>query len=264
MSKRSKEIKIPEEAINPPDLKIHWVWKKIIEFICSIHYIYWAILITLLLVLALKIIPQDMLIRFWQKIVEYKVLVSLVLVFCFIALSLVWKKGQQIDVWVFMVFNMQGGNAPWVDKFMLGSTQLGNGIFAFILAVFFYFKVDKLLAYEVVLGTLTLWLVVELLKIMIRRKRPFKGLEDIRIVGTRARGHSFPSGHTSQAFFMATLLFQHFHFGLISGLALYAIALLVGITRIYLGMHYPRDVLGGSILGTAWGLVGAIVNSYIR
>jgi len=255
---------IPREAPCRPDLKVHWIWKKIIGVINSVHYVYWIILITILLALALIAIPSRLLIRFWQKIVEYKLLVGLVSGFSVIALSLVWKKGQKIDIWVFKVFNVQDGHSPWMDKFMLAGTQLGNGIFAFVLAVFFHARVDKLLAYEVVLGTLTLWLTVELLKLMIRRKRPFAGMDDIRVVGAKARGHSFPSGHTSQVFFMATLLFQHFEFGLLTGLVLYALAILVGITRIYLGMHYPRDVLGGAILGISWGLVGAIVNSYIR
>ena len=40
---------------------------------------------------------------------------------------------------------------------------------------------------------------------------------------------------------------------------LYAIALLVGVTRMYVGAHYPRDVLAGAILGSAWGLLGGIV-----
>jgi membrane-associated phospholipid phosphatase len=48
------------------------------------------------------------------------------------------------------------------------------------------------------------------------------------------------------------------------GIIIYIIALLVGITRIYIGVHYPRDVIGGSVLGTAWGIVWAIINSYIR
>jgi membrane-associated phospholipid phosphatase len=102
------------------------------------------------------------------------------------------------------------------------------------------------------------------MKLIIRRKRPFLHLKEIRIVGERARGHSFPSGHTSQAFFLATLLLQHFNAVFAGGIIIYIIALLVGITRIYIGVHYPRDVIGGSVLGTAWGIVWAIINSYIR
>jgi membrane-associated phospholipid phosphatase len=44
---------------------------------------------------------------------------------------------------------------------------------------------------------------------------------------------------------------------------LYALALLVGITRMYVGAHYPRDVLAGAILGSAWGLLGALINGYV-
>jgi membrane-associated phospholipid phosphatase len=39
--------------------------------------------------------------------------------------------------------------------------------------------------------------------------------------------------------------------------------MIIGITRIYVGMHYPRDVIAGAILGVSWGLLGAIVNAYI-
>lgn len=229
-----------------------------------VDYIYWIIFIITALILTISLIPNDTLQRYWSKIQEQKVLISLVLIFCTVALSLVWKKGQQIDVWAFMMFNMHGIRPRWVDWMMLGATQLGHGIFAGILAAIFYFRVDHLLAYEVILGTLTLWLIVELMKIIIRRRRPYLHLKEIRIVGERARGHSFPSGHTSQSFFMATLIIQHFNAGPIGGLTLYSIALLVGITRIYVGMHYPRDVIGGAVLGTAWGLLGAIINSYIR
>jgi len=60
---------------------------------------------------------------------------------------------------------------------------------------------------------------------------------------------------------MATLLLHYFKVDLYVWFVLYAIALLVGFTRIYVGMHYPRDVLGGAMLGTACGLVGVIINS---
>ncbi len=130
------------------------------------------------------------------------------------------------------------------------------------LALILFFAGDHLLAYELILGTLTLWLVVELVKALVHRGRPFIRLSQARIVGRRAGGRSFPSGHTSQAFFMATLLAGYFHAGVWAVCLLYAIALLVGITRMYVGAHYPRDVLAGAILGSAWGLLGGIVYGY--
>ena len=57
-------------------------------------------------------------------------------------------------------------------------------------------------------------------------------------------------------------MIQHFHASVGVAVLLYTIALLVGITRMYVGAHYPRDVLAGAILGSAWGLLGAIVNGY--
>ncbi len=125
-----------------------------------------------------------------------------------------------------------------------------------------YFAGDRLLAYELILGTLTLWLVVELVKLLVRRRRPFIRLSQARIVGRRAGGRSFPSGHTSQAFFMATLVAGYFHAGVWAVCLLYASALLVGITRLYVGAHYPRDMLAGAILGSAWGLLGGIIGGY--
>ncbi len=125
-----------------------------------------------------------------------------------------------------------------------------------------YFAGDRLLAYELILGTLTLGLVVELVKLLVRRRRPFIRLSQARIVGRRAGGRSFPSGHTSQAFFMATLVAGYFHAGVWAVCLLYASALLVGITRLYVGAHYPRDMLAGAILGSAWGLLGGIIGGY--
>jgi membrane-associated phospholipid phosphatase len=146
---------------------------------------------------------------------------------------------------------------------MLGFTQIGSGIAALAIGLILFSTGDRLVAYELILGTLTLWIMVELVKALVRRSRPFKRVTQARIVGYRAAGRSFPSGHTSQAFFMATLVVSHFHINAWVALLLYAIALLVGITRMYVGAHYPRDVLAGAILGSAWGLLGVLVDGYV-
>ena len=102
-----------------------------------------------------------------------------------------------------------------------------------------------------------------MIKTVINRARPFDKLRGVRIVGTKARGYSFPSGHTSQAFFMATLLGRCFEAGTGLCVLLYFTALLVGLTRIYVGMHYPRDVLSGACLGTSWGFIGTVLYMHI-
>jgi len=145
---------------------------------------------------------------------------------------------------------------------MGGITQLGSAVAALVIALILYLVNSHLLAYEMVLGTISLWLVVEVIKFLVQRSRPFIRMVGTRIVGYRASGRSFPSGHTSQIFFLATLMTQHFHPNWWIVLLLYAVASLVGITRMYVGAHYPRDVLAGAILGTAWGLLGVVVNQY--
>ena len=107
-----------------------------------------------------------------------------------------------------------------------------------------YFALDtRRLAMEIILGTLTLWLLVETIKALTDRARPFLDLGEARIIGWRERGRSFPSGHTAQTFFLVTLFSHQFQPGPAATIALFAVAALVGFTRMYVGAHYPRDVL---------------------
>jgi undecaprenyl-diphosphatase len=85
------------------------------------------------------------------------------------------------------------------------------------------------------------------IKSYFRRRRPFIDVVQAVAVGRKPGTFSFPSGHSAAAFAGAWLLRRHY-----PRLAAlwYAIAALVGFSRIYLGAHYPGDVLSGALCGT--------------
>jgi len=86
-----------------------------------------------------------------------------------------------------------------------------------------------------------------LLKNGFKRNRPQQALTGFRSVITPSDQFSFPSGHTSAAFMVATMV-SYFFPALAPGL--YAWALAIGFSRVVLGVHFPTDTLMGAVLGS--------------
>lgn len=80
-----------------------------------------------------------------------------------------------------------------------------------------------------------------------RRRRPFIDLVQAISVGKKPGTYSFPSGHSAAAFAGAWLLARHYP--RLTPLW-YTVAALTGFSRVYLGAHYPGDVLSGAVAGT--------------
>ena len=191
-----------------------------------------------------------------------QLLIALLLGFSLIALSLLWSVGQRLDVWVFAALNLRGYHSRWMDRAMWLATQIGSMGFAALLAVSAYAWGNRRFAIELTLGTLTLWLLVELIKALTDRARPFNLLRETRVIGWRAPGLSFPSGHTAQTLFAMALSISSFQLPVAVAVGLYGVAALVAFTRVYVGAHYPRDVIAGAILGLVWGILSVLVAPY--
>lgn len=211
------------------------------------------------LVATALLLPPGFLVGVIAHMMTHKSLVVLLIIFALLALSLLWTTGHDIDLAGFVWFNRRGDRPHWLDGFMWGVTQLGSGLATLLLAVVFFFFHQRRLSFSLVLGMISLSITVETIKALTERSRPFIHLLEARVIGSKARGLSFPSGHTAQTFFLSSLFVNYFRLGLWGGLMLFSLAAVVGITRMYVGAHYPRDVVGGAILGLVWGIVTGII-----
>ncbi len=93
----------------------------------------------------------------------------------------------------------------------------------------------------------------KILKHLILRPRPFEVLPDVYKLVSSA-GPSFPSSHAVNSFTVATLITLFLKNPVYTTIA-FIVAFLSGFSRIYVGVHYPLDVIAGAIIGVFLGII---------
>lgn len=137
----------------------------------------------------------------------------------------------------------------FLDKFMYRVTDLGGAIFSSIFSlvlVLFGNRSIRLIGLEAMTVLFLSQIVVQSLKLMLSRERPYNIIKQLHTFGIDLRDYSFPSGHTTASFSIATVLALNIPNIFI---LTYLLATIIGVSRIYLGVHYPTDVAAGIILG---------------
>ena len=171
-----------------------------------------------------------------------------------------------VNVDLFNFFN-HGLQSPVLDGIMPIFTHFGGFKFIIlILVVVILFaritKRDTLKKVAIItLGVLLFSAAIAfVLKHVVHEPRPFMSLDNVHLLIAEDDLNSFPSGHATSTFAVVTSLILNMkEFAkknyLVIDIALVIFAVLIAFSRMYLGVHYPGDILAGAIVG----IVGALV-----
>jgi undecaprenyl-diphosphatase len=170
-----------------------------------------------------------------------------------------------IDLSVFYFINQSIAN-PIFDNFFIFITDVKNWYLLYIVLWFICFfkggRIGKIAA------ILSLFLIAVsdqvssfVIKNLVERIRPCNALPDVRILTGCTSSFSFPSSHAVNNFAAAVFFYKIF-----PNLKwiLFIIAFLIAFSRIYVGKHYPSDVIGGAIIGSAIGYIFGFIALWIN
>lgn len=157
-----------------------------------------------------------------------------------------------------LLFIQENLRNPICDPIMTAITHLGDGgIFWIILTILLlcFKRTRRAGIYSVcaLIGALTVNNII--LKNLVNRTRPYEVVEGLKCLVGMAHDASFPSGHTGTAFASSVAICRQIpkkwavFFLILAGV--------IALSRLYVGIHYPTDVLGGLFTGVC---IGVLVN----
>ena len=150
-------------------------------------------------------------------------------------------------------------SCSFLDAIVPPISFLGNGGWIFILAavIMLFFRSTRKTGLMTGAALICGLIVCNLaLKPLVARIRPFDLVKGIDVIIKKPHDYSFPSGHTTAAFELATVwMMRDRRFGIPALVFAFAMA----FTRLYLYVHYPTDVIGGMAVGILCGVAGYFI-----
>ena len=180
---------------------------------------------------------------------------------------------MNVNVELFYMIN-NGLSNPIFDFVMPAITGLGGpGIITIVIAVLLalcwknvfglgrYWGLVKLCALSLIFATI----ITSGAKHLFSIPRPYMVLDHVNVLTATRMPNSFPSGHTSATLSTMTVLFlsakRYFtHYNMVKAFCV-IFSILIAFSRIYVGMHYPFDVLVGGLIGM---VCGVLVCRYLK
>lgn len=157
------------------------------------------------------------------------------------------ERGRALDRKLYRAVNRSGGSLA--DAFFKGVTELGSLWASVGAGVALAGARRKREAFDALGAAATMWLLGQVLKKVWRRPRPYRSLQDVRLLIAEPAGTTWPSSHPAVLLAFVTVAARDLDAAHPLRVALAGLVGAVGLSRIYLGVHYPSDVLGGLLLG---------------
>jgi undecaprenyl-diphosphatase len=200
-------------------------------------------------------------------LVSVFIVAALLLMFGFIADEVMEGSTTALDQTIILLFRSGSDNLsgpigpPWVREMARDITSLGSvavlGIVSVVVVAYLLLERSRAEALLVLVAVLGGVAINSLLKIQFARPRP-----DLFVPAAKVFTASFPSGHaalsaitylTLAALLARTTVDQRLRYYFVA--VAVALTFMIGVSRIYLGVHYPTDVLAGWCVGSAWALI---------
>lgn len=155
---------------------------------------------------------------------------------------------QNIDIEIlrWIQFSLRNPALTSVFTFI---TSLGNSGFIWIASslVLIVQKKWRKVGIISLLALLISLLITFAIKLTVMRPRPFMAFEDLVNLIMPSEMNSFPSGHTSSSIACAAVIYKYLPKKW--GITAYILAFLIAFSRLYVGVHYPSDVIAGALVG---------------
>lgn len=162
---------------------------------------------------------------------------------------------MNFDIEIFRLVNT-GMTAPFLDAVMVFMTEKMNFLGAIIVAAALIWilgkRQDRIGLVVLVLLVMSSDLVANAMKHYFMRLRPCHALEGVRLLVGCGKAFSMPSSHAVNIF--AAMVFLSARYRKFAALFI-VIAVTVAYSRVYVGAHYPADVIAGAVLGSVMALV---------
>jgi len=155
---------------------------------------------------------------------------------------------MNVDLYLFQYINGFAGKSVCLDFL---AVFFADYIQYFLVAILFIYLIKNFKKYSpMVVGGLVSAVfarfgVTEIIRFFYHRARPFME-NNVNLLLNHENSYSFPSGHTAFFFALSTVIY---YYNKKAGIIFFIASFLISISRIYCGVHWPSDILGGIIVG---------------